>query len=317
MAKNIQNGGRIDPRELEAEKASSQRGGGEKRQGKLVVRQKDLPVGEPGVKFRMLPVPGKTVPWVQTEAHAFWHPGMRQGAFFNCLGHNCPGEAFVDQLNGELSDMEQAEGFDPKRTSADYKLLKKLAEGRAKSKFYANVVFTEWMGGPVPAEMQGLKVFEFGLGIKRGTDKQGTGGLLRLAGECDDLANPNDGPIITIVKTGAGIETNYAVDLVKEDADVEIRGRVTRQKVIFMAGPVAPEKAMSQLLKDLRDMSMFTKTESADEVRAKLNAINPLASLQKTSSRAAPPRNFRNAAQEIEDGADAQSTGISDDDIPF
>ena len=105
--------------------------------------------------------------------------------------------------------------------------------------------------------------------------------------------------------------------LVKEDADVEIRGRVTRQKVIFMAGPAAPEKAMSQLLKDLRDMSMFTKTESADEIRAKLNAINPLASLQKTSSRAAPPRNFRNAAQEIEDGADAQSTGISDDDIPF
>ncbi len=314
MAKNIQNMGRIDPRELEAEKSSTRSGGTEKRQGKLVVRQKDLPTGDPGVRFRILPVPGKTIPWVQVEAHAFWHPGMGQGAFFNCLGHNCPGEVFVDQLKGRISDIEGEEGFDPKNTSADYKLLNKLAEGRAKSKFYANVIFTEWMGGPVPPDMQGLKVFEFGLGIKRGTDKQGTGGLLRLAGECDDLANPSDGPIVTIVKTGVKLETNYAVDLVKEEAEVEIRGRKTRQKVVTMAGPIVPENEMPSFLRNLRDMSMFTKSESADEIRVKINAINPLGSLSKTSRSA--PRDFRNAAQDIEASASFGKPG-SDDDIPF
>ena len=70
----------------------------------------------------------------------------------------------MDQLNGELSDMEQAEGFDPKRPSADYKLLKKLAEGRAKSKFYATG--SSPSGWAVLFQPRwGPKVFEFGLGI--------------------------------------------------------------------------------------------------------------------------------------------------------
>lgn len=225
-----------------------------------IVRQSSLPKGTTKspkpTKVRILPPgEGHGSPWVAWEQHIIFVPSAGKKVFFNCLRAagkgKCPG--------CELAKMW--------KDSKDPETQKMGHEGRAKAVYAANVIFLDWGGEPVPEDKQGVKIFSFGSGIYRGTDKTAVGGLLSLLQEFD-FTHPIDGCAVSIAKNVDGpkaeVDTSYSVSLCKKE---EMRGRAKILVPDFT--PLADsEESIDAILAASHNMDFLTKVKTYDDLVA-------------------------------------------------
>jgi hypothetical protein len=220
-----------------------------------LVRQAKLPAGSSRspkpTRVRFLPpTDGMTVPWVSWSKHVIFSAEAGKDVFFNCIGRGCPGCAEADRLFRGRDKLTQEKG----------------KQGRAKPVYAANVIFETWGGGPVPEDKQGVKMFEFGPGIYRGTGKNVIGGLLAILNEQLDFSHPTQGCAIEIEKNVDGpnkqMDTTYVVKLVQ--APQRVNGVMVPVPAVR---PLAVSEAeIDEILGMRHNLGALTRTKSADEL---------------------------------------------------
>lgn len=335
----------IDAAALEAEiaaaKGGAKKGGGSKFVGKstkgLVVKQKDLPTeqeGKPGsgrVTFRILPaMPDMVMPWVRFDEHFFFNEGNREWAGFNCFWRHsngqeqCEGCDFIralnEQINWPMEKMSEEQQKEYLRLNPRFRGAKKMAGSKAKTQIAMNVVFTSWAGGPVPEQYQGVRVFQVGSGIWKGTTKNQVGGLVEILKDNPNLTDPNEGPEICIVKSGVELDTTYPVSVVTVKEKAMIGGKARDVDVPNLI-PIAPDEASIQkLLDDRAGLSIFLRMRTHDEAAAAIDKVNTFIDFNASPAKAPAPRQAAPAPQRTaqQDLETEFGTGPGDsDDIPF
>lgn len=320
---NIKDLGTLDTSALDAEmlSAKARKGGGTdfKKMREVVVKAQDLPRGIS--RFRLLPpTDGVGMPWSRRDEHEIWNETDVQTEWrcvrFNCLHEMmnlaCPGEAFLGRVERS-------------KLSGGAKMAEK---GKAKTHFTANVVFTQWGGGPVPPDRQGTRVFDFGRGIWKGTDKNVTGGLLALLNEQKNaLFDVEDGPEIQIDKSGEKLETAYVITLVEALQEIEVAGK-KKMVPLPVTGPLGNPAQVAKYLEARMDLRMFPRCQTPDEILSLIAKVDPLGPDSGTiqaerpalpaggfAARKGPPsppaRDFRRAQEELGSGEGTE------DDIKF
>jgi hypothetical protein len=325
---NIKDLGTLDTSALDAEMLAAKRkksGGGAdwKKMRDAVVYQKDIPRGI--TRFRLLPpTDGVGMPWVRREEHEVWNSketGIKTEwsvVRFNCLhdmagGALCPGETYLGRL--ERSGLPG--------------IARTVKDGKSKTHFSANVIFTQWAGGAVPEERRGVRVFDFGRGIWKGTDMNVTGGLLALLNEQKNaLFDTEDGCEIQIEKSGQELETAYVITLIESLQEIEVAGK-KKMVLLPVTGPLGTPDQIGKLLEARVDLRMFTRLQTPDEIEALIAKVNPMGPgsgvidtgrpalpAPTFSARKGPPqapaRDFRRAQEEL--GTPGQD---DDQEIPF
>jgi hypothetical protein len=281
---NIRDLGDFNDQELEAELAKARRKRGGSRDGRklweVIIHQKDLPCGTSEkplagtVEFKILPADDRSIPWVSISHHEIWQETAivtpKRVAKFNCADamtdgrERCPAEAFLARL--EKCGIPGAKMMSEK--------------GRAKKKFFMNVEFTKWAGGPVPEDKQGVRPFEFGLAIQKGTAKEETLGLLKLLAEYKGkLTDPTESVTVRLTKTldtREPLDTTYQVSVVETREDVLVQGRTIKMNVPVLTPLGANDEEITAKMEDRKPLGIFTKLFTPDEVLALLADIDPM-----------------------------------------
>jgi len=290
----------------------------------VMVEQSKLPQGK--TRFRILPGTGTlTLPWVRFDEHRIGNETAIETEW-KFTSFNCPDKMGRGPCVACLR-------FLPRLENSPIPGAKKMADkGFPKTQLVANVEFTLWGGGPVPADKQGIRPFKFGRGIWRGGDKNKVGGLMELLQEQPNLASIEDGCEIEVTKEGVELDTTYAVQLVKTRGKVEIAPGKSIEMDIPAFSPLGKDDdEIERKLNDRIDLTIFLRMLTDDEMLDKISKVDPLPEDTyvrdlgpqpgQTNSRALPagkptttprsgqfqghtPRDFRTVQDEIEGDAD-------------
>lgn len=303
MAK-IVNKGKIDTSALDAEIAAASGRKSFKDGQKLkdiIVRQSKLPHGT--IRFRALPPLDdmRGLPWVRTEEHFFYDKNTRAIASYLDTGRSDPGQRLADRM---IAAGREKEG----------------QQWKAKTTLRMNVIFTSWADGesavPVPEECQGVRIFEFGRGVWRGTHKSETWGILKLLQDAQTSGqtpffDADDGCEIEITKTGEGLGTNYKVELATNLTLVDVGGRKI-QMPIPDVGPISPDPAkQAELLAARHNLQIFLRTKTMDEILSSLEPFERMVEAAEASANASKGKKPVGRAKSLQDELDNQ------DDLPF
>lgn len=303
MAK-IVNKGKLDTTALDAEIAAASGKKSFKDGPKLkdiIVRQSKLPQGT--VRMRVLPPTEdmRGLPWVRTEEHFFYDKNTRAIASYLDTGRNDPGQKLAERMiaAGREKDGQQ---------------------WRAKTILRMNVVFTSWTDGesavPVPEEYQGVRIFEFGRGVWRGTHKSETWGVLKLLQDAQasgqlPFFDADEGCEIEITKTGEGLSTNYKVELASNLQLVEVGGR-KMQMPIPDVGPIDADPAkQAELLAARHNLQVFLRTKTMDEILSALEPFERMVEAAEATANAPKSKKPAGRAKSLQDELDGQ------DDLPY
>lgn len=309
MAFNIKTFGKLSPDQLKEEIENSKKGKGSSFKGKMV-KQSDLPEGK--TVFRIIPRPDHHLPWARVEEHNFYNKATKGWALFNCVastGTHCEGCAMSQRLKDSDSKLDQEMG----------------ESGRAKAQFFMNVEFLLWGGEPVPKEMQGIKIFKFGLGIYKGSERGVTGGLLGLLEKYSFIQDPMKGCAVAITKLigNQPLDTKYLVDIEKTRVEDEdgVSEKITKTPLPSLKD--TSEAGLEAFVKTLQDLGSLARLEARNEIMDKLakfmspevRADRRLGTGQ-SESPATGARKFQRAT-DILDGEGEEVFGPGTDDIPF
>ena len=311
MGFNIKSLGKLSTTQIDEEIENSKRGKGNSFKGKMV-KQSDLPEGK--TVMRIIPRKDEgSLPWVRVEEHNFYNKATKGWALFNCVastGQHCEGCAKSQELKDSPSKLDQEMG----------------EAGRAKPQFFMLVEFVLWGGDPVPKEMQGTKIFKFGQGIYKGSERGVTGGLLGLIKKYPFIQDPIKGSPISITKVlgDKPLDTKYPVDIEKsygEDEDGNTVEKIVKSPLIALPDGKTPDEAkLEAFFEKLDDLKPLTRLEARNEIMDKLSKfMSPTANKQLGSGRteSSTPRNFQRATDILDgDGEELRGPG-ADDDIPF
>jgi hypothetical protein len=237
------------------------------------VTQADLPKGTS--TFRILPLEGKAVPWISWFEHAIGNKTdvatARKFASFNCPSGGAD-NGICQACSTFLPRLAVAKHIGGAETMAK--------EGRAKKKFAMAVVFLNWGGKAVPEEFAGPKVFVYGMGVHKGSDRTQARNILGLAQQHrGELWNPDAGMTLTIKKEGEKMLTSYTVDVIQKDQDVEIPG-VGKRKMKMPVMSALPNK--EELLENIPDLSPFAREYTAEEIEQILGDLDVLGASSST-----------------------------------
>lgn len=313
MGFNIKSLGKLSTTQIEEEIENSKRGKGNSFKGKMV-KQSDLPEGK--TVFRIIPRKEEgSVPWVRVEEHNFYNKATKGWALFNCVastGQHCEGCAKSQELKDSPSALDREMG----------------EAGRAKPQFFMHVEFLLWGGQPVPKEMQGTKIFKFGQGIYKGSERGVTGGLLALIKQYPFVQDPIKGTPVAITKVlgDKPLDTKYPVSIEKVMVEEEdgLNEKIIKTPLIALPDGKTPDEARLEAFFDkLEDLKPLARLESRNEILDKLGKFMSGAPSQgkqlgsgKPEQGSAIPRRFQRA-QDIIDGEGEFAGPGSDDDIPF
>lgn len=235
----------------------------------VLVEQRHLPAGE--TRFRILPpTEGLALPWVRFEEHQIFNDTAIETEW-KFVSFNCPARMGVGECNACV-------GFLPRLENSPIPGAKKMGEkGFPKTQVVANVEFSMWGGGPVPADKQGIHPFKFGRGIWRGGDKNQVGGLMGLLQENPNLASTEEGVEISIVKEGRELDTTYKVTVVKTRTKVEIApGRFVETDIPAFTPLAATEAEIQKKLDSRVDLKIFLRMKAPDDMLDLIAKVNPL-----------------------------------------
>ena len=311
MGFNIKQLGKLSTTQIDEEIENSKKGKGNSFKGKMV-KQSDLPEGK--TVMRIIPRKDEgSLPWVRVEEHNFYNKATKGWALFNCVaatGQHCEGCAKSQELKDSPNKMDQEMG----------------EAGRAKPQFFMLVEFQLWGGEPVPKEMQGTKIFKFGQGIYKGSERGVTGGLLGLLKKYPFIQDPIKGSPISITKVlgDKPLDTKYPVDIEKsygEDEDGNTVEKIVKSPLIALPDGKTPDEAkLEQFFDKLDDLKPLTRLEARNEIVEKLSKFmspSPQTNRQLGSGQYSGPRNFQRA-QDILDGSGEELHGPGvEDDLPF
>lgn len=265
------------------------------------VTQADLPKGTS--TFRILPLEGKAVPWISWHEHAIGNKTdvstARKFASFNCPAGGADNGA-CPACSTFLPRLAVAKHIGGAETMAK--------EGRAKKKFAMAVVFLTWGGKAVPEEFAGPKVFVYGMGVHKGSDRTQPRNILHLAQQHRaELWNPDSGMTLTIKKEGEKMLTSYTVDVIQKDQDVEIPGVGKRKMKMPVMSPL-PNK--DELLSEIPDLAPFAREYAPEEIDQIIGDLDPMAM---SSTPAKGTAKFKNKpASTLQDELES-----GNDDLPF
>jgi len=269
---NIKDLGRVpDASAIEAEfnaAKGKKRGSGAKIRD-VLVEQSRLPQGK--TRFRLMPGTGAlTLPWVRFDEHRLGNETAIETEW-KFTSFNCP-------MKMGRGDCRACLRFLPRLESSPIPGAKKMADkGFPKTQLVANVKFSLWGGGPVPADKQGVRPFKFGRGIWRGGDKNKVGGLMELLQQYPNLASIEDGCEIEITKEGVELDTTYSVALVKAKGKVEVSpGRFIDMDIPAFTRLAPSDEEIEQLLEARVDLTIFLRMLTDDEMADRISKVDPL-----------------------------------------
>jgi len=309
MGFNIKTFGKLSPDQLKEEIENSKRGKGSSFKGKMV-KQSDLVEGK--TVFRIIPRADHHLPWVRVEEHNFYNPATKGWALFNCVastGSHCEGCAKSQELLDSPSKVDQEMG----------------QSGRAKAQFFMNVEFLLWGGDPVPKEMQGIKIFKFGLGIYKGSERGVTGGLLGLLEKYSFIQDPVKGSAVALTKVlgDKPLDTKYLVDIERTRVEEEdgVSEKITKTPLPSLKD--TSEASLEAFVSTLQDLAPLARLEARNEIMDKLGKFmspetrpNRQLNGRNEEPRSSAPRKFQRAV-DILDGEGEEIHGPDLTDIPF
>lgn len=269
---NIKDLGRVpDAAAIQAEfdaAKGKKRGSGAKIRD-VLVEQSRLPQGK--TRFRLMPGTGAlTLPWVRFDEHRLGNetaiPTEWKFTTFNC------------PMKMGRGDCRACLRFLPRLENSPIPGAKKMADkGFPKTQLVANVKFSMWGSGPVPADKQGVRLFKFGRGIWRGGDKNKVGGLMELLQQYPNLASTEDGCEIEITKEGVELDTTYSVALVKSRGKVEVSpGRFIDMDVPAFTKLAETDEEVAKLVDACVDLTIFLRILTDDEMAERIAKVDPL-----------------------------------------
>lgn len=288
-----------------------------KRTWEVTVEQSKLPDGV--TRFRILPRDGSHIPWVSFLEHEIFNKTdkatARKGTRFVCPSEgSTSGEcracsSFLPRL------MNAMEGGQPMKGAQEM-----AKSGRASARHAVNVVFEQWGGGPVPEDLQGVRIFKYKQGVHKGNDRVEVRGILALLSEHkEQLTNVDDGVTVEIAKSGKGMDTTYTVSVVTEMAEVQVGAKKQKMKVAV----TKPLPNASEHMANRHDLESLAKKATPDEVDMYIEDVSPIP--MTIQARALPGNSgtdrFRSKklpGSTLQDTIDADDSAVgSDDDIPF
>lgn len=276
----------------------------------LIVRQSNLPQGS--IRMRVLPPTDdmRGLPWVRTEEHFFYDKGSKAICSYICPGMGDPG----CKLSNRMIDAGR------ERDGKSW---------RAKTQLRMNVIFTAWTDGEglveVPDEYKGVRIFEFGRGVWRGTHKTETHGFLKLLQEAETngeapFYDTENGCEIVLTKSGYELDTNYNVSLAQVDAEAVVGGRKVKTTVPDISPLAETPEEIAAILDQRHDLKIFLRQKTMDEIRAGLEPFERivLEAEKQANGRSAPPTKGGKAkpagrTRTLQEELDA---GQGDDDLP-
>lgn len=248
----------------------------------------------------------------------------------NCFWRHSNGEeqcegcdfirALNEQINWPMEKMSEEQQKDYLRANPRFRGAKKMAGSKAKTQIAMNVVFTSWAGGPVPEQFSGVRVFQVGGGIWKGTTKNQVGGLVEILRDNPNLTDPNEGPEICIVKSGVDLDTTYPVSVVNIKEKAMIGGKVREVEVPNLIPIANDEASIQKLLDDRAGLSIFLRMRTHEEAAAGIDKVNTFIDFNAAPAKAPAPRQAapapqRTAQQDLE--TEFGTVPGDDDDVPF
>ncbi len=276
----------------------------------LIVRQSDLPQG--AIRMRVLPPTDdmRGLPWVRTEEHFFYDKGSKSICSYICTGMGDPGCKLAQRM------VQAGRERDGK-------------SWQAKTKLRMNVMFTAWTDGDglveVPEEYRGVRIFEFGRGVWRGTHKTETHGFLKLLQDAETAGespfyDAENGCEIVLTKSGYELDTNYNVSLAQVDAEAVVGGRKVKTTVPDISPLARTPAEIADLLNQRHDLKIFLRQKTLDEIKTGLEPFERIvleAERQSNGRSAAPTKGGKGKpagkTRTLQEELDA---GQGDDDLP-
>lgn len=276
----------------------------------LIVRQSDLPQG--AVRMRVLPPTEdmRGLPWVRTEEHFFYDKGSKYICSYICTGMGDPGCKLAQRM---IQANRERDG----------------KSWQAKTKLRMNVIFTAWTDGDglveVPEEYKGVRIFEFGRGVWRGTHKTETHGFLKLLQDAETSGespfyDAENGCEVVLTKSGYELDTNYNVSLAQVDAEAVVGGRKVKTTVPDISPLAETPAEIEELLNQRHDLKIFLRQKTLDEIKTGLEPFERIvleAERQNNGRGATPPKGGRGRpsgkTRTLQEELDA---GQGDDDLP-